>query len=289
MPQDKENSAADLRAWLDDLWATVWLDIVGPADLAHMLESEESAKSYLTHQDPVRRSVALQVVTSRWEHDTGLVPICKNLALHDADSRVRRCALSWLSFRFVDTKDADIGDLLAEVVCDASAASDIREEAYEGLFRIWGVSLLAALLRARARQGCLSQEVAWVAERIQFFHGLGEFERDECPTCRSQRVNVLRGCRTELSTKDQVLIAWVRGVVGPDDGQPCPDSVCLVCSPEWREFNDLAVLVHQCQLSKENAVAAGDFARAVSMREEQRQLRARQQAALERLRTSRPP
>ena len=277
---DDEPDDAMAKTWeqFREILVALWMEQVGRDDLGAMLESQKSAQSFLTHQDPVRRLVALEVLRWRWQPASDYAPLLENLAQHDADFRVRRGAIQHLSDSFADTKNRKVASFLAGVMGDASQTIEIREEACEGLFRIWGESLVSALLKVPPIVGIASADQEWLVEQIRSFGASYTAERHECPTCRSQMVSVLAGWRTLLSSKQQRLIASGRAVLGPDDGKPIPDSVCLTCFPEWAEFQRLAVEEYEVQLEKEAAIADGDFERAVLTRDRQHELRPRVKA-----------
>jgi len=278
MDDEPDEATANIWEQFREILVAFWAEQVGPDDLGAMLESQKCAESYLAHADPVRRSVALKVLKWRWQCESDLAPICVNLALHDTDSGVRRGAIQHLSGTFADTKNRKIVRFLAGMLGDASQSVEIREEACEGLFCVWGGSLLSPLLKVPPIVGVASADQEWLVEQIRSFGASCPAEQHECPTCRSQMVNVLAGWRTLLCSKQQRLIASGRAVLGPDDGKPIPDSVCLTCFPEWTEFQRLAVEEYEVQLEKEAAIADRDFERAVLMRDRQHELRPRVKA-----------
>jgi hypothetical protein len=147
-------------------------------------------------------------------------------------------------------------------------------------------AVVADLLRAGevVIHGFSAEEASQIVEKIRPLGARCSIERDLCPVCGSPLTRVLSDWRVVLSAQQRALAVSGRAILGPDDRNATPDSVCLACVPEWREFHRLALQDYDWQIEKEHAVADSDFDRARSIRDQQAEPRRRLQALLERLR-----
>ena len=147
-------------------------------------------------------------------------------------------------------------------------------------------SLIAELHEGRevVIHGLSHEEAAMLIQQLQPLGVNCSVARDDCPVCGSPITRVLTGLRAYIGPKQRIAIDSGCAILGPDDPTPTPDSVCLTCSPEWREIHQLALRLYDCQLAKEHAVADQDFDKARSLRDEQYELQPRLEALLKRIR-----
>ncbi len=116
-----------------------WRVMAGDA-LLSMLQSRQQAESYLHHDDPHVRCVAISVLSHVWKPDVQLTKECERLYSNDPDNDVREVALTVLGHCYRGTNDREFGKKMAGIVSNASQPISLRQLAYINLFDVRGLS-----------------------------------------------------------------------------------------------------------------------------------------------------
>jgi hypothetical protein len=104
-----------------------------PTILNAMLESCAATEKFLTHEDPIVRCGALQLLISRWglkEHNEQALLV---LAKQDPNEGARSLAVACLGHLCQKTRSPQIRQFLANIVRNESEVLIVRENAYVSL------------------------------------------------------------------------------------------------------------------------------------------------------------
>jgi hypothetical protein len=96
-----------------------------------------------------------------------------------------------------------------------------------------------------------------------------------CPKCGDPRVVRVLWHSVPLSVQNLEDFQAGKAILGSLAEMQGPPWVCLHCSPRWSEVHQLAMQDYQCQLAKEEAVAATNFEAAARHRDSQDDVRRR--------------
>jgi hypothetical protein len=133
--------------------------LAGPT-LANMLESRESAESYLANVEPDLRCAAIVVVGMHWGNTAEFAQVCEKLLSFDTSLKVRLQALAALEGYYSNTDDHRMGDTVARIVYGESYPAELRRAAYRALFSIRGMPT-EAFLRAASPTFRFPDDVDW--------------------------------------------------------------------------------------------------------------------------------
>jgi len=108
---------------------------VGP-ELDSLLESREASERRLADPNPTVRFGAVILLTHFWEITDFFRSHCEQIALADANLRVRSSATGSLGFCFRNTGNRRVEKFLAKTVRDESVERRIRKTAYSALLSV---------------------------------------------------------------------------------------------------------------------------------------------------------
>ena len=114
-----------------------WRSLAGP-NIDEMLRDPESARQFLTDQEPAIRRAALKVLAFYWEPDGYLAGVCELMSVGDLDQNVRIAAVAALGICYVGTRNRRIGRLLATIICDNEDSTEVQAVAYFALLSLDG-------------------------------------------------------------------------------------------------------------------------------------------------------
>jgi hypothetical protein len=147
------------EAFVREMVQRVSQNLAGPI-LANMLESRESAESYLANVEPDLRCAAIVVVGMHWGNTAEFAQVCETLLSFDTSLKVRLHALAALEGYYSGTDDQRIGDTVARIVYGEPYPAELRRAAYRALFPIRGMPT-EAYLRAASPTFRFPDDVDW--------------------------------------------------------------------------------------------------------------------------------
>jgi hypothetical protein len=104
---------------------------------SEFLEAKPTVESYLAHEKPLLRYIALTVLTLDWgcqEHRA----TCERLVTEDPDATVRSMALAGLGSLSAATQDPRVLQLLLDIIQRKSGDAGLRDTAYAELLSVMG-------------------------------------------------------------------------------------------------------------------------------------------------------
>lgn len=102
-----------------------------------IFQSRSAAERYLASPEPNVRCAALVAIKCYWGPDDAFKESCERLVLADRSPAVRKCALASIFSCYRESDPGHAGRIAALLVYDNTQPSELRNDAYRLLFRLY--------------------------------------------------------------------------------------------------------------------------------------------------------